>query len=130
MNKTIRVLVTDDSVMLRNMVRLLITDIPALELAGEARDGREAVEQAARLKPDLLIIDIRMPKMNGLEATRLIKKQAHAPRVIVLSFNEDRADREAAIQAGADEVCGKSRMHDDLPAAIVRLFPEARAAKA
>jgi DNA-binding NarL/FixJ family response regulator len=125
MTAAIRTLVADDSTMLRNMVRLVIANIPALELAGEAHDGREVVEQSIRLTPDLVIIDIQMPRMNGLDATRLIKRQPHAPRVIVLSFNEDRADHEAAIQAGADEFCGKSRMQDDLPAAIVRLFPEA-----
>ena len=86
----IRVMIADDHTIVRSGVRLLLAAEPDIEVVGEARNGREAVELADALKPDIVLMDISMPEMDGLEATRLIKA-AH-PQVQVLILTMHRSD--------------------------------------
>ncbi len=79
----IRVLVADDSATVREYLAYLLGEDPALEVVGTARDGLEAVEQVQRLKPDVIVMDVHMPRMNGFEATRQIMERVPAPIVIV-----------------------------------------------
>ncbi|MEB4616330.1 response regulator transcription factor [Leucobacter sp. M11] len=79
----IRVLIADDEPRIRAALRLLIEHEPGMIVAGEARDGVEAVEQARRLRPDTILMDIQMPRMTGLDATRALA--ADNPRIIVLT---------------------------------------------
>ncbi|HEU0288853.1 MAG TPA: response regulator transcription factor [Nocardioidaceae bacterium] len=98
---TIRVLVADDQSMVRAGLRMLLSDQPDIDVVAEAHNGREAVAQAARFHPDVVLMDIRMPEMDGLEATRRILEADESARVLVLTtFNLDEYVFEA-LRAGA-----------------------------
>ncbi|MFC9635812.1 response regulator transcription factor, partial [Streptomyces mirabilis] len=79
---TIRVLLADDQPVVRAGLRMLINDIPDIEIVGEAGTGAEAVQLATDLHPDVVVMDIRMPVMDGIEATRLIKTETQASVVV------------------------------------------------
>jgi DNA-binding NarL/FixJ family response regulator len=117
---TTSVLVVDDQALLRTAFSSLIDAEDDLEVVGAAADGREAVELAARLSPDVVVMDVRMPVMDGIEATRQIMghRAAGAPRVLILTtFDLDEYVFEA-LQAGASGFALKSRPLDELLAAI------------
>ena len=101
MAKPIRILITDDHAIVREGQRALIETEPDMELAGEAADGLEAVELARALQPDVILLDLVMPRMGGVEAIQAIKAQDAEARILVLtSFAEDEQVY-AAIRAGA-----------------------------
>jgi DNA-binding NarL/FixJ family response regulator len=117
---TTSVLVVDDQALLRTAFSSLIDAEDDLEVVGAAADGREAVELAARLSPDVVVMDVRMPVMDGIEATRQIMghRAAGAPRVLILTtFDLDEYVFEA-LEAGASGFALKSRPLDELLAAI------------
>jgi NarL family two-component system response regulator LiaR len=99
--KTIQVLVVDDHAIVRKGIRALLAEIEDIEVVGEARDGQEAMSQADALSPDVILMDLVMPGVDGIEATRQITKHESSPRVLVLtSFASD--DKVfPAIKAGA-----------------------------
>jgi len=113
-----RILVADDHDVIRQGVISLIKDHLGWEVCGEACDGRDAVDKAKELKPDIVIIDIGMPLLNGLDATRQILKENPIVRVLVLTMADgDRAVRDA-FEAGAQGFVLKSDASRDLVAAI------------
>jgi DNA-binding NarL/FixJ family response regulator len=117
---TTRVLVVDDQALLRTAFSSLIDAEDDLEVVGEAADGREAVEIAARLGPDVVVMDVRMPVMDGIEATRQITagQGAGVPRVLILTtFDLDDYVFEA-LRAGASGFALKSRPLEELLSAI------------
>jgi DNA-binding NarL/FixJ family response regulator len=117
---TIRVLVVDDQALLRTAFSSLIDAEDDLEVVGEAADGREAVQIAARLGPDVVVMDVRMPVMDGIEATRQITagQGAGVPRVLILTtFDLDEYVFEA-LRAGASGFALKSRPLEELLTAI------------
>src|SRR5271156_152867 len=95
--KKIRVLVADDSTFMCKVLKEIINSDPQLEVAGQARDGREAVSLAETLKPDVITMDINMPHLDGLQATELIMSQNPRPIVIVSSESRERAPELGAI---------------------------------
>jgi two-component system, NarL family, response regulator NreC len=97
----IRVLLADDHTILRQGIRALLETQPDMEVVGEAANGREAVEMARRLRPLVILMDIAMPQLNGLEATRLIKKELPASQVVVLTMHENEEYLVNILQAGA-----------------------------
>jgi len=105
----IRVLLVEDSVVTREYLSHLLQEDPEIEVAGTARDGIEAVEQAQRLKPDLVLMDVHMPRMNGYDATRQIMERSPAPIVMIsASIDQDEvAMTFAALEAGALTVLPK-----------------------
>lgn len=105
----IRVLVADDSATVREYLVYLLGEDPALEVVGTARDGLEAVAEAERLKPDIIVMDVHMPRMNGFEATRQIMERVPAPIVIVSASisREEVAMTFEALKAGALTVVDK-----------------------
>jgi DNA-binding NarL/FixJ family response regulator len=117
---TTRVLVVDDEGLLRTAFTSLIDAEDDLEVVGEAPDGRRAVELAARLSPDVVVMDVRMPAMDGIAATRLITAagKAEAPRVLILTTFDLDEYVYAALQAGASGFALKSRPVEELLAAI------------
>jgi NarL family two-component system response regulator LiaR len=99
--KNIRVLIADDHAVVREGLRALITTKPGLELVGEAADGEEAVSKALSLCPDVILIDMIMPRKDGLEAIKEIKAQSPQARILVLTSFGDDDKVLAAIKAGA-----------------------------
>ncbi|NDU74173.1 response regulator [Actinomadura sp. DSM 109109] len=103
MTDPIRVLVADDQALLRGSFRALIETTPDLTVVGEAADGAEAVELADTLRPDVVLMDVRMPHLDGIEATRQIHRDARTPqaRVLMLTMFDLDAHVFAALRAGA-----------------------------
>ena len=97
----IRLLIADDHTLFRHGIRALLASVPDIELVGEAAGGEAAVALAAQLEPDVILMDIKMPGTNGIEATRRIMRTNPAARVVVLTMLEDDESVFAAIRAGA-----------------------------
>jgi DNA-binding NarL/FixJ family response regulator len=115
---TIRVLIVDDQSMVRAGLRMLLSDQSDIEVVAEAGNGLEAVAQAGRLRPDVVLMDIRMPELDGLEATRRILGADPSPRVLVLTtFNLDEYVYEA-LRAGASGFVLKDDPPEQLIAAV------------
>jgi DNA-binding NarL/FixJ family response regulator len=115
---TIRVLVVDDQTMVRAGFHLLLADEPDIEVVAEASNGRDAVAQAARFRPDVILMDIRMPEMDGLEATRRILATDTDARVLVLTtFDLDDYVFEA-LRAGASGFVLKDEPPEQLLGAV------------
>ncbi len=114
----IRVLLVDDHTILRAGIRALLAAEADITVVGEAADGQEAVEKADALRPDLVLMDVVMPRMNGLEATGLIKRRDPAVKVLVLSMYDDDEYVQQVIQAGASGYLLKGIVADDLVRAI------------
>ena len=118
MSQAIRVLIVDDHTIVRKGIRALLAEIAGIEVVGEAADGQEAVTQANRLRPDVILMDLAMPKMDGIEATRQIKTSQPESRILVMtSFATD--DKVLpAIKAGALGYLLKESAPEDLVQAI------------
>jgi NarL family two-component system response regulator LiaR len=101
MERVIRVVVADDHKVVRAGIRELLADEPDIAVVGEARDGREAVELALAERPDVLVMDINMPELSGVEATRQIRAAAPAVRVLVLTAYQDDPYIYGLLDAGA-----------------------------
>ena len=115
---TIRVLIADDQSMVRAGFRMLLSGEPGIEVAAEARDGLEAVAKAARFKPNVILMDIRMPELDGLEATRRIIAADNAARILILTtFGLDEYVYEA-LCAGANGFVLKDDPPEQLIAAV------------
>jgi DNA-binding NarL/FixJ family response regulator len=114
----IRVMVADDQVLLRGSLRLLVDSAPDMTAAGEAGTGAEAVEVAARERPDVILMDIRMPGLDGIEATRQITAATATARVLVLTTFDLDEYVFAALRAGASGFLLKDTPPGDLLAAI------------
>jgi DNA-binding NarL/FixJ family response regulator len=98
----IRVLITDDMPQVREDLRVLLQLSNEVEVVGEAANGQAAIMQAELLNPDVVIMDLEMPILDGLQATSQIKQRKLAKRVVILSVHSDPEDIERAMQAGAD----------------------------
>ena len=97
----LRVLIVDDHGIVRAGIRSLLEDDTSREVVGEAEDGKEAIEKAKQLKPDLVLMDIAMPEMNGIEATRRIKEEFPNICVLILTMHDDEEFFFPALRAGA-----------------------------
>jgi DNA-binding NarL/FixJ family response regulator len=118
---TARILVADDHEVVRKGIRAILEAHSGWEVCGEAADGREAVEKAEALKPDVVIIDIGMPLLNGLDATRQILKQRPATKVLVLTMHESEQVVQQVLEAGARGYLLKSDASRDLINAVEEL---------
>lgn len=115
---TLRVLICDDHTMFRDGVRALLSSAPDLEYAGEASNGVEAVSMASKLQPDVILMDVNMPDLDGIEATRRILAASPGIRVLVLTMFQDDSSVFASMRAGARGYVLKGAKHDEMLRAI------------
>jgi DNA-binding NarL/FixJ family response regulator len=115
---TIRILLVDDHRMVREGVRSLLGASPDVEVVGEAGNGWEALDLVRTLSPDVVVMDIRMPDLNGVEATRLIRAQYKRVKVIALSMHADSRYVHNMLYAGACGYVLKSSAHEELLHAV------------
>lgn len=114
----LRVFVVDDNEDFLALARDWIASDPRLCLAGCARGGLEALDAVARIRPDVVLVDVVMPGIDGFETTRRLKRRAAPPRVIVMSFLDSDMVRRTALDAGADSFLSKAELTDRLSAAL------------
>lgn len=115
---TYRVLIADDHVLFRDGLRALLAAVPDLELVGEATSGEEVVDLAARLQPDIVLMDLKMPGIGGAEATRRIVQASPHIAVLVVTMFEDDQSVFAAMRAGARGYLLKGAGHDEVHRAV------------
>ena len=130
---SLRLLIADDHALVRSGLRSMLQREPGVEIVGEARNGREAVELCRSLEPDLVLMDVRMPEMDGLEATRAIKQECPGTGVLMVTMHENRDYMLEATKAGAAGYVLKDALRNELISAIRRVVdvetPSSRAAQ-
>ena len=115
---TVRVVLADDQQLIRTALRMVMADIEDVEVVGEAATGAEAVSLTAELAPDVVVMDIRMPEMDGIEATRRITEGTTDTRVVVLTTFDDDEYVYGALRAGASGFLVKDMALDDIIGAV------------
>lgn len=118
MPERIKVLLADDHAVLRAGLRALLDAEPDLQVIGEASTGEEAVEQVAKLKPDVVVMDLSMPGAGGLEATRLIAGRPNSPKVLILTMHAEEDYLMPVLEAGGSGFVRKTSADEDLTRAI------------
>ncbi len=121
---SLRILIADDNPLVRSAIRLLFESHYDWIICGEATNGFEAVEQAAALKPDVILLDIVMPELDGLTAVPLIRQQAPETQIIILTLHESLDMARTAARKGATVYIAKSLITDALVPAIESLQSE------
>jgi DNA-binding NarL/FixJ family response regulator len=116
--RKLRILIADDHGLVRRGTRTILETHRGWKIVGEAANGREAVEKAINLKPDVVIVDISMPDMDGIEVTRLIRESVPDVKVLVLTMHESEQMVRRALDAGANGYLLKSDLTDYLPKAV------------
>jgi len=114
----IRVLIADDHALFRRGLEMVLQGEPGLELVGQASDGQEAVQLAGEVVPDVVLMDIRMPKMTGIEAARQMKEVAPSAKIVILTISDEDDDLFEAIRAGASGYLLKDIPLDELAGSV------------
>jgi len=117
-----RIVIAEDHTILREGLRALLSSDPDLEIVGEAEDGQEAIRCVEKLKPGLVLMDLSMPRMNGMDAIREIKKRSPDTRILVLTVHKEDEYIVATLQAGANGYVLKDSTHTELKIAIKNVF--------
>jgi DNA-binding NarL/FixJ family response regulator len=118
----IRVLLADDHTLFRRGLEMVLKEEPGIELVGQASDGVEAVQLVAEALPDVVLMDIRMPQMTGIEAARRMKEVAPSTKIVMLTISDDEEDRFAAFRAGASGYLLKDIPLDEVAEAVRALI--------
>lgn len=120
----LRILIVDDQWMARNAIRVALRFCRTndLEIVGEAEDGPTALDMARQLEPDVVTMDIDLPGMSGLEATRRLKAERPQVQVVVVTLHAERRYRREAAEAGAASCIDKMRLIDELPTCLDNLY--------
>ncbi|HSS97789.1 MAG TPA: response regulator transcription factor [Terriglobales bacterium] len=120
--KIARLLIVDDHEIFRRGLRALLEPSSEWQICGEAVDGVDAVEQCKSLKPDIVVLDVSMPRLNGLEAARLIRKESPEPQIVIITQHDSPQIRSAALEAGAQAFVTKSSVGSELVSALRNLI--------
>jgi two-component system response regulator NreC len=120
-SQPVRIMLADDHAILRTGLRLMLSNVPNLEVVGEATNGREAVAKAEELKPDVVIMDITMPEMNGIEATTELKRRLPRTKVLFLTMHENEELLFRTVQAGGSGYVLKKSADKELVEAIYQV---------
>lgn len=115
---TIRILLVDDHPIVRHGLKTLLEGRTGWEVIGEASDGIEAIEKAKNLRPDVMVLDVTMPNMNGLEACRMIRREAPQPEILFVTQHDSPQMMREALAAGARGYVVKSNAARDLLEAV------------
>ena len=115
---TIRILITDDHQLFREGIANLLSASPRIEIVGQAENGQEAIKRAKELKPDIVIMDLSLPIINGVDATRILQKELPQTKVLVLSMHAEKNYIKEALEAGAFGYLFKDCTYDQLIEAI------------
>jgi DNA-binding NarL/FixJ family response regulator len=118
----IKVLLVDDNAIILQQIKELIATEPGLEVIGEVRDGLEVITKARELKPHLVLMDVKLPGQNGLEATRQLRTEMPELKVIMLTLFDVSIYRDAALANGAGDYVIKKKMRTELLPAIQRVM--------
>jgi DNA-binding NarL/FixJ family response regulator len=124
--KNARLLIVDDHEIFRRGLRALLEPSSEWQICGEAVDGMDAVEQCKSLKPDIVVLDVSMPRLNGLEAARLIRKEKPEPQIVIITQHDSPQIRSAALEAGAQAFVTKSSVGSELVSALRGLIQNLR----
>ena len=122
-----RVLLVDDSPAFRGLLQWYLGTLPEVEIVAEAANGEQAIAEVTRLQPDVVLMDVRMPKMDGLEATRRIRAGGESPRILLLTNHATAIPAGLVAEAGADALLDKAELADRLPAEIANTANQTRA---
>ena len=114
----LRVLIADDHALFRRGLEMVLDNEPDIEVVGEAHDGDQAVDRATELMPDVVLMDVRMPRRSGIEATQKIKEQLPHVKILVLTNSDDEADLYDSIKAGASGYLLKEISSDEVADSI------------
>jgi len=114
----IRVLIADDHALFRRGLEMVLADEPDIELVGQASDGAEAVDRAGEFLPDVVLMDIRMPKTSGIEAARAMKESAPSAKIVMLTISDEEEDLFEAIRSGASGYLLKDIPLDEVADAV------------
>lgn len=117
-DQPIRVMIADDHALFRQALKTVLDDEPDLELVGEANDGEEAVRMAEELAPDVVLMDVRMPKVAGIDATRQLKENLPSTKIVMLTVSDEEEDLFDAIKAGASGYLLKEINPDEVARAV------------
>ncbi len=118
MNEKHRIVIAEDHTILREGLRALLSSNPELEVVGEAKDGQEAVRSVEKVKPHMILMDLSMPRMNGMDAIREIKKKSPETKILILTVHKTEEYIQAALEAGANGYVLKDSSHTELSLAI------------
>jgi two-component system, NarL family, nitrate/nitrite response regulator NarL len=122
--KPIRVLIADDHLLFTEALEAILTGDERIEVAGRARDGGEAVELTRQLQPDLVLMDVSMPVLDGIEAAREIRAAGNGTAILMLTGSNSRSDVDSAREAGASGYVTKDRIASELVEAILDVAQE------
>jgi DNA-binding NarL/FixJ family response regulator len=114
----IRVLIVDDHALFRRGLQMVLEGEPDIDVVGEASDGHEAIERAEATTPDVVLMDVRMPKRSGIEATRTIKDTLPSTKILMLTISDEEADLYEAIKAGASGYLLKEISIEEVASAV------------
>ena len=118
MSQKFRIVIAEDHTILREGLKSLLCSSPNFEIVGEAEDGRGAIQSVGKFKPDLILLDLSMPRMTGLDAIREIKRQNRETKVLVLTVHKAEEYILTALKAGADGYVLKDATHTELMIAV------------